>query len=604
MFRHINRRIDKCVVSGLKLRSKMMLLFILLVFIPLIILGFITYSHFSSTVKQSTQQLSTHLIDQINENIDQFAGEMSRLSLMPLYDQEVLSILRRHKNNTQAYPTSQEQLKMRMFISGLTYKRDELKGVHILTNGLYLFSDLDYSVVNLKQSSSIKDKSWYQKVVDADGKAVLIATHRPSYYTTSQDEVFSIARMINDPLTDEKLGVIKIDVEVSFFQNLLENFNVFDDVSISVLDNDSYLIYQYGPELLTMEEQLGGQIYVDVQSKLPENFLEITRSSSNFKIKTLMMIPESVLLKDANSLRSFTMMLLIICIVTAVSLAYLFSYYLLKPINKLKDKMNKAKIGNFEERVSVQTKDEIGELAERFNEMMDQIQYLINQVYETKIREKEAELSALQSQINPHFIYNTLESINMLAVAKKDFYISDMISSLGQLIRYTMTSHDQHVLLVEELRFIDSYFAIQKLRFSDKIKLEMHVSDSCKQKLIPKLLLQPLVENAIVHGLDNGQRKGKIVIEAKRDQQDLLLIVCDNGKGMDQDRLDFVRKKLLIGVNLVCLLDEEKNLALKNIQERIRLLYGEKYGVVISSQPLQETVVTIRIPIKEGTEDV
>lgn len=194
------------VVIALKLRTKMLLLFTLLVFIPLNILGMITYAKFSDTVEKGTQKLSTHIIDQINENIDRYVTEMSRLSLTPLYDQDVLEILRKHDESTANYPTSKEQLKMRMFISSLTYKRDELKGIHILTNDFYLFSDLDYSVVRLRQPQSIEDRAWYQNVLRADGKAVLIATHKPSYYTYSQEDVFSIARMINDPVTDEKIG--------------------------------------------------------------------------------------------------------------------------------------------------------------------------------------------------------------------------------------------------------------------------------------------------------------------------------------------------------------------------------------------------------------
>ena len=178
--------------------------------------------------------------------------------------------------------------------------------------------------------------------------------------------------------------------------------------------------------------------------------------------------------------------------------------------------------------------------------MMEEIHRLFHEVYVLEIQEREAELSALQSQMNPHFIYNTLESINMMAVRQRHDDVSAMVTALGRLLRYTIDKADRMVTLREELAFVDSYVRIQQVRYNGELEIIYDMEEDVKDCLVPKLILQPLVENAICHGIEGrlaggstgGNNGGMIWVSAVLFDQELLISVRDNGKGMEQEELD------------------------------------------------------------------
>ena len=198
--------------------------------------------------------------------------------------------------------------------------------------------------------------------------------------------------------------------------------------------------------------------------------------------------------------------------------------------------MNLVRHGKLRQTVQVASRDELGHLSQEFNLMTEEINRLVNEVYLLSIKEKEAQLSALQSQINPHFIYNTLESINMMAIQANDYAVSDTVHALGRLLRYTVDKYDRLVPLSEELDFIQAYMMIQNVRFGSRLRLILEVDGEVDQVKVPKLLLQPLVENAIEHGFNNMAEEGRIWVSVVRFEEDLLLTVRDNGRGFNRGR--------------------------------------------------------------------
>ena len=198
--------------------------------------------------------------------------------------------------------------------------------------------------------------------------------------------------------------------------------------------------------------------------------------------------------------------------------------------------------GTFNIRADIQTHDEIGQLTERFNTMVEEINKLVKEVYEVRLQEREAELIALQSQINPHFLYNTLETINMMALDKKDTKLSDIVTSLGRLLRYTVDKQEKPVSLKDEMVFVESYIQIQSFRMGDKLNMEMYIDPSFESCQVPKLILQPFIENVIEHAVDTNPVTVKLRVSVQED--DLILTIQDNGLGMDDKTISFLEEHM------------------------------------------------------------
>lgn len=287
-----------------------------------------------------------------------------------------------------------------------------------------------------------------------------------------------------------------------------------------------------------------------------------------------------------------------------------FSRKLTRPIRNMMEKMSEVESGNFDIQLPVESRDEIGILSERFNQMSSALKAYINQSYVAAIKQTEAELTALKSQIYPHFLYNTLEIIRMTALENEDVRVSEMIEALSQQIHYLIGPVQDMVSLEKELDIVRKYVYLLNCRIDGKVQL-MTEAPGAGRLFVPKLILQPIVENAYVHGIKPKKGVGSIMVEAAvNDREDgekriLEITVMDNGVGMDQAALDQIQE-LLAG-------DEPgikneynwQSIGMKNVHDRIRLLYGEEYGIRVTSTVGVGTMVRLLMPVteREGQTD-
>jgi two-component system sensor histidine kinase YesM len=314
-------------------------------------------------------------------------------------------------------------------------------------------------------------------------------------------------------------------------------------------------------------------------------------------LNIIMLTPKSEIFSEVNDLRKVSIFVVLAGILIASVLGFILSKPLVGSIHRLRKAMVDVEKGNFSQRVSIDSEDELGELGKGFNVMMSEIDRLVSEVYKTSLREKDAELRALQSQMNPHFLYNTLESINMLAITKGNLEVSDMVSSLGRLLRYTIENNSKIVSLREEVAFIRSYITIQKVRMGDKLQYTEEIPNALMDTAVPKLMLQPIIENAIVHGLVN--RGGTVTLQAAIKEGKIAIIISDNGKGVDSHRLNVLKQSLNTHEPLTSA--GHNGIALPNVHERIQLLYGNEYGVEIQSEPNKGFSVIVTLPyLKKG----
>ncbi|MEH7356125.1 sensor histidine kinase [Neobacillus drentensis] len=594
----------KRFLLSLPYRVKLILIFSLLILITSTLLGSITYYQFAKSSQERTEEYQIQLADQINRNLDRYLKEMQIISLSPLYNQEVMDILKNHQTSSvkTIFPPANERITLWRYISSFIHMRDEIKGIHIMANDGTIFSNLDSNTVMLKVFDT--NNEWVGKIKKADGEWVLLPLHQPSYYLNNDVTVFSVARLIRDPSSYKPLGIIKIDLKQDLIQEILSKTN--KSSRIFILNKENQFIYPNKEDKL-----IGSSILSEIKMFKENNHMNIPIDGVNYLVvynespysgvKTIMLTPSAAILTEVNHLRKVVIMVVLIGILISLLLGFILSKPLVGSIHTLRRAMKNVEKGNLDHRVSIQSYDEIGQLGKGFNHMINEIDRLVSEVYKTGLREKEAEIKALQSQMNPHFLYNTLETINMLAITKGNLEVSDMVSSLGRLLRYTVDNSSKIVTLKEELSFIHSYIAIQRVRMGEELQYGEDIEPSLLDVLIPKLVLQPFVENAILHGLF-GQG-GRIVIKASTKNQILEIVIHDNGKGVSIEKLEELKKSLKTGHTLPT--KNHNGIAMPNVHERIQLLYGEQYGIEIENQEQNGFSVTLKMPIQQkGIEDI
>lgn len=307
---------------------------------------------------------------------------------------------------------------------------------------------------------------------------------------------------------------------------------------------------------------------------------------TGWKTYSVVAVPE--IFPQALQLRGTIAMIVFSAVLVALVIVTLISYSITAPIRELSNAMKQVEEENFDIEVQSKRKDEIGRLIISFNYMVGKIRQLIYEVYQKKLEQKNAEIRALQAQINPHFLYNTLDSINWMLIERDEQDISDVVISLGEILRYAIGGGSHVVPLRDEMHYIESYLCIQKNRLEERLNYRWEVDEDALDFSVPRLILQPIVENAVIHGIEPLKEGGTITVKAWMEGETLLLQITDNGKGMTQAELEELKKKIA-GKN------DTGNIGMRNIRRRIELTYGEKQAMEIRSNQGEGTAVTLRM---------
>ncbi|MEK4854597.1 sensor histidine kinase [Paenibacillus sp. FSL H7-0756] len=567
------------------LRTKFIVLFFLLITIPFLIIGTISYRKYTAGVERSTVELSNQVVNQININLERYIKELDRLTLTPLYDEDMMQILRKHRGAGPAgtYLSTDETLKMNLFISSLAFDRGEIESILVFTNDGGIFSNLDQSV-RKRWDGSMAD--WMEPVEREDGGLTILPPHTAAYYTEGKHGMISAARVIREPYTNAKLGIVKIDLTPRGFGSIVSTLRSSGSGLLQITGKDQVVLYSEADKLPDSRE----------------SYITASAESTYTGLKVTSLIPRSQLREDARELTNSTLVVSIVALAAAYAAAILLSNRLIKPIAHLQSKMRQVKRGLFLERATVTTSDEIGQLTEGFNTMIGEIDRLVKEVYETRLKEREAELQALQSQIHPHFLYNTLEMVNMLALQGNTRELSGVVTSLGKLLRYTVGHREQMVHVLDEVKFVEAYSRIQGMRLGDKLQVMIHIDSSFDYCVVPKLILQPLIENVIEHAM--GQELLHLILTASVDEEDLVLSVKDDGLGISGARLQELEQQLYGSQSRPAADADQggfgriqKGLALRNVHQRLRLLYGEPYGLRLDNTAERGVTVSLRLPM-------
>lgn len=371
-------------------------------------------------------------------------------------------------------------------------------------------------------------------------------------------------------------------------EEILEDIQTTKDESILIFnDQDKMVDAQYGTSAGFHEDKLAEIIHKlensDVQEVYQEGSFWFLRDVKGGKLKILMTVPNSSIAAASSNTLIAGLAIGLVAVIISAAGAGLFSRAISKPIIELSATMRTITIEDSQGISVLERKDEIGILHDSFAVMLERNKELIAREYQSKLEKREAQIRALQAQINPHFMYNTLQVIGGMALKKNVPQVYNITTALGDIMRYSLNFSDEMVPLKEEIQYFQSYLAIQDERFGNRIDLEINIPEELLEYLIPKLILQPLLENSLEHGLSNKSGVWRIILKGSlTPENDLLLVMEDNGVGITPDRLEQIQ--LLLKNDTEKSLKSSAHIGLCNVNSRIKLNYSEdKYGISIES---------------------
>jgi two-component system sensor histidine kinase YesM len=451
----------------------------------------------------------------------------------------------------------------------------------------------------------IKESAIYSKVKELKGSPLWINLDDENnvFIADNKNPKIAMVRSIIDTNTLEESGLMLICINTSFIQNLYStDFNTKNS-GIFLLDNYNKIITQSDAENILHNGE-------NIQSILPyihdkksyntiwingEKYLTTFSKVSKSDWTIVSMTRESTLFHNLRSIMFITLAVIISCFVMSFLISIFLSSKVTQPINQLLSSMKKAKEGNFREKVNFKYTDELGMLVYEYNDMIDNIKTLIDKVYKLQLKEKEAELKALQAQINPHFLYNTLDMIFWKAEKSNQQEISDMIYALSHLFRITLSKGNEFIPVKSEKDFIEHYLLLQSKRYRDKLIYDIDISDDISNYLIPKLIIQPFVENSIIHGTEADNDLSIIKITGCLSNNYLDFTIEDNGKGIDEDTMNSLIQSSINQERKNT--NFQKGYAIGNVNQRLSLYYSDDYKLNIISRINEGTKVELSIPI-------
>lgn len=429
------------------------------------------------------------------------------------------------------------------------------------------------------------------------GSSFFTDAHKLYSYSTVNHDVISLYRAINDfNKAGNQLATVSISVSEEAISSTFESIDVYIESDIFLVNENIKVISalnkgEIGSDFSNMayiQKAIALKSGYFVTKLSEEKQVVIVHQIEPLQWYLVQIIPEKNLIPMNSTVNKVIGLTLVLCILFCIIYSVIQHFSIIKPIYKIIDEMKKIKKGNFKVKLNAKPRDEIGEINRGFIDMAIQLEKTINEVYIGEIKTKEAQLIAMEAQINPHFIYNTLDSIRWLAVKNKDFVVNKQLEALADVFRHVLSKGREIIGISEEVDFIKSYILLQEAKYGDRIKFIIDIGDKVILYKTPKLILQPLVENAVLHGLESKIDGGFIKVSIHEAEDMIIFCVTDNGIGVDQT---LIRERLHN--------DDEKDkvFALKNIDERIKLKYGIRFGMVFSSEIGVGTKVEVVIPI-------
>lgn len=433
-----------------------------------------------------------------------------------------------------------------------------------------------------------------KKYVELDNPVMLVSSYYNEY--RNKNILRFVMKLYNESNLQDKIGYVVCDVDTKNLEKIMDKYRIdrtafmwLQPTGDRPIDTLGDLDAEQTKEYNALEKSIACGKKAENETNSKQEFFRIDQQ--HYNLTAYSMMPQKVLRQNQRNLTINLLAIALLMICVSMIITGFISSGLTRPLELLMNTIQKIGNGNVQLRAKIVKEDEIGELAQKFNEMLDQMEELKQKEYQTKQLLNRAEYKALQAQVNPHFLYNTLDTMASIAEIRNCPEVSHMSQSLALIFRYSLNMKDPFSTVENEIAHLKNYIYVMDMRMHDNIQYTFDVDEMTLKSKLPRLSLQPIVENAINHGLRNKRGKKKIGIQIKREQMDLVICIEDNGIGLDTSAINESLRK-----NELDFVEKGNSIGLHNINARLKMLYGNQYGMHLESMLGEGTKVFMILP--------
>ncbi|OCT13007.1 hypothetical protein A8709_22060 [Paenibacillus pectinilyticus] len=587
--------------------------YVVLILIPASIFLYVYSQRYSHILEDEVTRSMLQTLKQAEINLDHQFGSLSDTSNTMFLNPKLLQYL----SNSIPYSEQIDALKELRYLMDNGQTNSNVFRVRLYVDESKLFS---HERVNFFPKDTLKTRPWYETVINAGGRLVWTGVYKESFIDREDAYIYSGIRLLRDPdHYDNPSGFLSIDVDAKTLENTLSTIVLNKDQRVFMIAPDGTIVFHKDESLLG--KKLESEAVLQAIATNKEGVSPIVENDNQQYVvyttvnatgwKLVAEVPKKGINSRATSLNQFSS----VATLTGVTILFLILVFILlafivqgmnRRVQTVIKVIKREGVAGLEE-MSVTPDGDFNFLEKSVDHLIHRVKDLMEETYKSKVQEREAQLRALQAQINPHFLYNTLDTINWIAIGHKAHDISQMIGGLARYFRLSLNKGKDVVTVTDELELAKVYLEIQQTRFPKSFEFVFDLagkeeSDGVQNEglqldsyVIPKLTLQPIVENALLHGIRKSKGKtGKITIRAYIEGEDLFLSVTDDGIGMDPD---FAQSQLTEPRPVMRTDGSGSSYGLYNVNERIRLFSGEAYGLCIHSQPGEGTTITVRFNV-------
>lgn len=584
----------------MKLKYRFFLIFSALAVVPLFLFSYIAYNHYINLSNSQITETSSKIMEQAVKETDSVFGSMQHILELVQYtspnEETILQELGKFADPNSEHSDQdiyEANKKMKYIFQNFVFSTENINGIFIFTPSKVVLGQGYGNGVDVRSDYDPAGEDWYEKTLELEGKIYVDGVKERDYLLNDTPSI-SFSMCVYDVYSRDFLGVLYINCSQEIFS--LDTVNVLPEATEFVIKRENEILYKSNP--FDWENSS--------ETNKESHKIEYNQEIAGEGVTLTAVFDKAGLAADFRVTLSLMLFALVVFLILFIVLAYFLARYLTEPITVLSHIMAHPREKNRAvESPYMNRTDEIGTLYNQYQTMLEENNHYIKSEYENKMILMDTQMKALESQINAHFLYNTLEAINSLAEIEGAEDISVMALALGDMFRYSIKTKGALVTLEKELAHVKNFVAIQQIRFDNGFRFEMDVPEELYSCRILKLILQPLVENALYHGLLHYNAGSSIYLSARKENKIIYFTVKDDGVGMASETLEQLQKLLEEKPKFGELSQHaNESIGLKNINARIRLYYGEDYGLSVKSEQGCGTTVQIKIPeLAEETKE-
>ena len=586
------------ILNNVSIQSKILIFSVIISVVPLFVATALNYNNIAEKNQSSITFSANQVFVQNKRLLENKIITVWNISVTIASDQNIIQP--NLSSHTKEYyddylVQNMDYTKLLSYMTGFQKYPEILRAI-LYVGSEHMFSDENTNFFNIIK---VKDKPWYQSLINSKNQMIWFPSTSGIVSQAGSPTVTAMRKIKNLNYLPDILGILRIDMPLTQISGIVDMNAITPHTDTLIINSSNDIIYSNNDVRPMIDEGLN---YASFESKYADinKWHAVLTKQGEYLVKCsaiaytdwvmAVMIPKADMLAMSYKTRDDMIIVASITSIIVGILAFLISYSLTRRIRFLASHMQKIDQSVAGAKLEIDSRDELGQLQKSFNAMLNRIQQLMKEEHRLGQEIKSSELKALQAQINPHFLYNTLDLIHWRAMNRNVPEISTIVQALARFYKLCLSRGDETVLLANEIEHVKMYVQIQNERFRNLLKLEITADESVLDCMVLKLLLQPLVENSIIHGImEKATMEGLIKIKAYEQNDILNIIVEDDGNGMSHEQL-----------RSVLLYSDEKNsehYGAKNINERIKLLFGQEYGLQYESEFGKGTTVKIALPI-------